>query len=130
MANRLSNTETALLLARIAALDSRTAKPAAVEAFAAALIPMTQADAIAAIDYHRETSTEWLMPAHLNQIVKTWRAERIKRAGDPIPPAELANQPHLEIKWRRAWLSAVGDGYNPVKVARELDTQFVKEIAS
>lgn len=128
MSTKLDRTQVAVLFSRIASLDSRKPSLDAVEAFTAALIPMTPEDAMAAIDYHRETTDAWLMPVHINRIVKAWRNERIQKAGDPQPPHELADKPLLEIAWRRAWLDRVGDGRNPHLAAQELTAQALKEL--
>lgn len=110
MSGKLPESVVAMLFARIAALDSRKTTIEAVQAFAAALVPMTAEDAVKAIDFHRETSSEWLMPVHINRIVKAWREERVRQAGQLIPPPELADDPVAEIKWRRQMVEAIADG--------------------
>lgn len=115
MSGKLPDSVVAMLFARIAALDSRKTSREAVQAFAAALVPMTPEDAIRAVDHHRETSTDWLMPAHLNRIVKAWREERVRQAGQLVPPPELADDPVAEIRWRRETVEAIADGTRTVK---------------
>lgn len=113
MSNRLSYSQGALLLGRIASLDSRKTTEESAIAFTDALIPMSWEDALAAVNLHRQTSTEWLMPAHLNRIVKAWREERLRAAGDVIPPPELADDPAKEREWIRAEVARIADDGQP-----------------
>jgi hypothetical protein len=109
------------MLGKAALLDNRkVTKESAIE-FAAALDPMTAEDARAAIEEHRRTSTEWLMPAHINQIVAGWKRERFQRAPLEIPPQALADNPQLEIQWIRRRRELIADGIDPATADHAAD---------
>lgn len=129
MSAQLTLTEVAILFSRIAALDNRKTTKEGVEAFAAALIPMTPQDAMSAVDKHRQQSTEWLMPKHLNDIVRSLRAERIRQQPAPLPPDEIADEARRFIAWEKKALDLIGDGHPTEAAQAEADRLFKIERA-
>lgn len=115
MTEKLPPSVVAGLFGKIAALDNRKVTKEGVIEFAASLNPMTLEDAKAAIEFHRSRSADWIMPSHINDIVKAWREERVRQAGQLIPPPELADDPVAEIRWRRETVEAIADGTRTVK---------------
>lgn len=113
----MNHAEVAGLLGYVAATDNRQPSQAAVLAWSNALddrLTLTQAKH--AVDVHRAESTDYLMPAHINTIVRRIRRERISRAGTPPIPGGLIYA--MERAWSRAWCEAVGDGVDdPVATA-------------
>src|SRR5687767_6305810 len=102
------------LLMYAAATDNRQPSAEAAIGWANALDEqVTLTDGKAAIDRHRATSTDWLMPAHINAAVRTMRKARTDAIGDVNPPAELADRPHVENTWKREYARAIGDGETP-----------------
>src|SRR5690625_2840099 len=101
-ANRpmMTKTEIGMLLMYAAGTDNRKVTPDAVQAWADALAPYVNIDdAKRAIAEHRATSDDYLMPVHINQAVKRYRADRIARApyGD-VPDG-------LDPRQTNAWLT-------------------------
>lgn len=99
------------LLMYAAATDNRQPSEEAAIGWANALDEqVTLADGKAAIDRHRATSTDWLMPAHINTEVRRIRKTRADALGTVNPPAELADRPHVENTWKREYTRARCDG--------------------
>lgn len=99
------------LLMYAAATDNRQPSEEAAIGWANALDEqVTLADGKAAIDRHRATSTDWLMPAHINAEVRRIRRARSEALGVVNPPAELADRPHVENTWKREYTRARCDG--------------------
>ncbi len=74
--------ETSAILAMIGTYDRREFTFTDVKAWHAAWDPaLTFEDARHAVSEHYRTSTDWLMPAHINRIAKSWRDERAMRNG-------------------------------------------------
>lgn len=117
------NTTAAALLMYAAATDNRQPSAEAAIGWANALDErVTPEDGKAAIDAHRATSTDWLLPAHINTEVRRIRKARADAIGDVNPPAELADKPALENTWKREYARAVCDGETPdVAVKRACD---------
>ncbi len=89
--------EAAGLLAYAAATDNREVTETAAHAWAAALDDkVTPRDGKAAIDAHRSTSTDWLMPAHINAEVRRIRRARLDGMETPQPPEALDGIPARE----------------------------------
>jgi len=108
------NTVAAALLMYAAATDNRQPSAEAAIGWANALDErVTAEDGKAAIDTHRATSTDWLLPAHINAEVRRIRKGRADTIGDVHPPAELADRPALENTWKREYARAVCDGETP-----------------
>lgn len=99
----MTKTETALLLAQIAAFDHRTVGETDVEAWHAALDDTDYGDAQQAVIQHYRESTEWLMAAHIRAAVHRLRANRLALAGpEPAPDVDpddvLAYQRALRVQ--------------------------------
>lgn len=124
MSRKLPPSEVAALLGKAAALDDRKVSSEKAIEFAKALNPMTFADATAAIEHHRATSTDWLMPAHINAIVTGWKRDRLQRAPLEIPPAALADHPGLEREWMQRRRELIADGY-PAADAETVATEQI-----
>jgi len=104
----------AALLAYAAATDNRNVTEEAARGWAAALDErVTPADGKAAIDTHRATYTDWLMPAHVNTEVRRIRKARADAMGPVNPPGELADRPATENTWRREYAREIGNGEAP-----------------
>ncbi len=103
--------EAAGLLSYAAATDNREVTETAAHAWAAALDDkVTPRDGKAAIDAHRSTSVDWLMPAHINAEVRRIRRQRLDGMETPQPPEALDGIPARELAWQREYRRAVGDG--------------------
>jgi hypothetical protein len=102
----------AVLLAYAAATDNRIITEEAARAWADVLDDhVTPADGKAAIIAHRRTSTDYLMPIHVNAGVRAIRRGRTERIGtEEVPPAELAENPARALAWSREYRRAIGDG--------------------
>lgn len=68
--------QTAVVLAKIAALDNRHDTDAAILAWHEAIGDLDYQDSLRAVAVHRMESTEYLMPAHVRQLVARLRKER------------------------------------------------------
>ena len=104
------------LLGYAASTDNRDASSEeAARGWAAALDEhVSLTDGKIAIDRHRATSTDWLMPAHINAEVRRIRRSRTEKIGsDELPPADLDDQPARAITWTREYRCAIGDGHEP-----------------
>lgn len=84
----MKRSETALVLAKIAAIDNRRLDPPDADLGNPMTTPVLSAwheiighlsatDCLQAVLRHRQTSTEWLMPIHVINLVATVRAERV-----------------------------------------------------
>lgn len=102
----------AALLAWAAATDNRNPEnESAALAWAEALDARVNIpDGKAAINAHRATSADWLMPSHVNAGVRAIRRARIDGMSTPQPPAELDGDPVREIAWGRAYVTAIANG--------------------
>src|SRR5690606_41175547 len=104
----------AALLAYAAATDNRNVTEEAARGWAAALDErVTPADGKAAIHTHRATSTDWLMPAHVNAEVRRIRKSRADATGEVNPPAEPADRPATENAWKRQYARAACSADTP-----------------
>lgn len=124
MSAKLTNAQVSILFSRIAALDSRKTTKEAIEAFGAALMPTTPQDAMAAVDRHRAQSNEWLMPSHLNEIMRAWRAERLRMQPAPIPPDELGTDARRFIAWEKHCVELIADGVPTLDAEARVDALF------
>ncbi len=116
--------ETSAVLAMIGTYDRREFTPTDVRAWHAAWHPaLTFEDARHAVSEHYRTSTEWLMPAHINRIAKARRDDRGQRDTLPASDPTLVSMPawfreeyrrFLELNEGRYDKDAphVDDGYN------------------
>lgn len=114
--------ETAVLLAKAAAIDSRTIDEITVAAWHEVVGDLALADAMVALTAHRRESTEYLTPNHIVTRVKAvqrgrvaaWKAEN--RCDVPEIPADL--DPIQERAWLRIFWADVRDGHeHPEDVA-------------
>lgn len=104
----------AALLAYAAATDNREVTEEAARAWADVLDDhVGLKDGKAAIIAHRRTSTDYLMPIHVNTEVRRIRRTRTDAIGDVNPPAILADLPDRENGWKREYTRAIGDGETP-----------------
>ena len=71
--------QTAVILAKVAALDNRNDTDAAILAWHEVIGDLDYFDALEAVAIHRRESTEYLMPAHIRAIVARLRSERSQR---------------------------------------------------
>jgi hypothetical protein len=81
----MKRSETAFVLARIAAIDNRRLDDPSgpdfpiLESWHRLIGDLRYADCIEAVDTHRKASTEWLQPAHIREIVREIRGARTAR---------------------------------------------------
>lgn len=68
--------QTAVILAKVAALDNRHDSDSAILAWHEVICDLDYTDALRAVAIHRMESTEYLMPAHVRSIVARLRKER------------------------------------------------------
>jgi hypothetical protein len=68
--------ETARLLAKIQAYDRRTVGKADIAAWHEAIGDVPYSEALFAVAVHFRSSTEWLLPARLRELVKSARVEQ------------------------------------------------------
>jgi hypothetical protein len=125
----VSHTVAAALLMYAAATDNRQPSAEAAIGWANALDErVNPEDGKAAIDTHRSTSTDWLLPAHVNAEVRRLRKARTDAIGaDEVPPAELAEKPARALGWTREYRRAIGDGETPERAeARACDAVGVE----
>lgn len=99
--------DAARLLAIAAAYDNRKPDATSAQAWALALDGYRAEDCQQAIVAHYQTSTEWIMPAHVIAAVKKARASRIEDAPPiPIPngfdPDDTAAYQRILAESRRA----------------------------
>lgn len=101
--------ETAKLLALIAAYDQRTIGEADVVAWQQVLYDVTLPNArAAAVDHYRE-KTSRIMPADVRGGVRRVRQLALQNAEDPCPPAELADDPAAYRAWQRSARRQIAD---------------------
>ncbi len=86
--------ETSAVLAMIGTYDRREFTPTDVRAWQAAWHPaLTFDDARFAVSEHYRTSTDWLMPAHINRIAKARRDDRGQQNALPPGDSGLVSMP-------------------------------------
>lgn len=74
-------TETGKVLAKIQAFDNRNVDDATTIAWQEILEPYTLADCLSAVTDHFRVSTDWLMPAHVVELVKARQKARLDAFG-------------------------------------------------
>lgn len=72
------------------------------------------ADCREAVGRHFRESTDWLMPAHVRNHVKTIRAERLANSDLAIPPVDPANEADYRDALKHIQ-RRIGDGIVPFK---------------
>ena len=105
--------ETIDLLSLAACYDRRTVGETDVNAWHAAVGDLAFADCRTAVIGHYTDTTEWLMPAHVRQRVRTIRDRRFDHAEIPAPPPELADDFPAYRAALHAARVAAGDGRDP-----------------
>lgn len=94
----MNRSEVGKLLAKAQLIDNRTVDRATIEAWHEAIGHHDAADAMAALYRHRQTSTDWLEPAHINALVPIVRRERmrdglVEQAKRALPPPPVVGPP-------------------------------------
>ncbi len=115
--------ETALLLAKAVAYDSRTVGRADIAAWQEALGDLDFHDAMAAVVLHFQDSTDRLMPAHIRRCVKTMREERLRG----VDILDLGSEDDVEtyiatVRRRRDDIAA--GRLTPGDAFREIETNY------
>lgn len=135
-------TVAATLLSWAAALDNRSVTDEAVHAWAASLNPnVTPVDGKEAISEHFRTSTDYLMPQHVNYGAARIRERRIGQTeANEIPPASLDDDGRGSNAWKIAFRKAIGSGVEhgqayayacqQVGVPMEVERATVREITA
>lgn len=94
----MNRSDVGKLLAKAQLIDNRTVDRATIEAWHEAIGHHDAADAMEALYRHRQTSTEWLAPAHINALVPIIRRERmrdglVEQARRALPPPPIQGPP-------------------------------------
>jgi hypothetical protein len=105
------------LLTEAALIDNRAITPALVQIWHKYLEPFEYADAVAALDWHRINSTEYLVPAHITAGIRRIRAERLAHTPTPPPAPEIAADAKRGLSTLRQAVKAIGDGLFARKLA-------------
>lgn len=101
----MNKSETAKLLGMAQSVDSRNVSELDVEVWQRFLAPYTFADCERALFEHYQNGRDFLMPSDIIRRVKAVRADRLRRLGTLVPPAELEDaeaQRWLQDATRRA----------------------------
>jgi hypothetical protein len=120
----LTPSEAAEVLAVAKLVDNRQFDATTAMAWAQLLEPtITLDEALQALARHFATSTDYLMPAHVNQQVAAVRLERKQRIRDAGPPDFPDGLTYAqEQDYRRAYHNLVGNGMSKADAQRQLDT--------
>lgn len=94
----MNRSEVGKLLAKAQLIDNRTVDRATIEAWHEAIGHHDAADAMEALYRHRQTSTAWLEPAHINALVPVVRRERqrdglVEQARRALEPPPIQGPP-------------------------------------
>lgn len=94
----MNRSEVGKLLAKAQLIDNRTVDRATIEAWHEAIGHHDAHDAMEALYRHRQTSTAWLEPAHINTLVPIVRRERmrdglVEQARRAIEPPPIQGPP-------------------------------------
>lgn len=114
--------EAAALLAVAAAFDNRKPDADAATAWALALDDMPFADCRNAIVAHYRASTDWLMPAHVLELVKRVRDKRIADHEADLTPPPHAREGDAHREWLADAKRRLGDG-EPIESIRYTDPE-------
>ena len=95
--------------------ESDRARALEIQMWAAALHDdTTLEDALQAIAYHRGNIGGFIEPVHINRLTAKARAARLNLDTLQVPvPDGLGDEPHAEIAWQSAWLTAIKAGDSP-----------------
>ena len=109
--------QAAALMTYASAFDNRNVTAEAATAWADTLAPYVNLhDGRRAVSDHYATTSDWIMPAHINRAVKRYRAARIAEAPYGDVPPEL--DPAQTQAWLTTYRRALGDG-NTVNAAHQ-----------
>lgn len=103
------------VLAVAAAFDRRTVGEADGMAWSMALPEVGMQPAKDAVIAHYRDTTDWVMPAHVLQIVKSIRRDRLRDMELPVPPRELADNWNGETFWTARYRDAIVEGASPTE---------------
>lgn len=118
-----TTTEAAQVLTIASGIDNRSFTLEVADLWATMLDDQaTVEDLCKAVLTHYTNSTEYLKPAHVNEIVANQRRVRARDLPDVTPPRDLADEPHREVEWKRIWGDAVIAGHTEDK-ARDIANQ-------
>lgn len=106
----MTREEVGHILTKAAMIDNRAVTPALIQAWHELIGDIDYADAMAALNYHRANSTEYLVPAHIIAGVRRIRADRIERAITAAPPAAIADDAAAARRWMDQQIAAIADG--------------------
>lgn len=100
------------VLTYASAIDNRIVTPEASLLWSQILrSDITVEEAQRAVASHFGNSTEYLKPAHVNEIVASERRSRSRDLPPVTPPRDLADDPRRELEWKRIWGDAVIAGH-------------------
>jgi hypothetical protein len=102
--------EASALLAVAAAFDNRKPDPDAAMAWSLALTGLPFIDCRNAIVDHYRRTTEWLMPAHVLELVKRVRDKRIADHSAELTPPPECREGDAHRDWLREAKRRLGDG--------------------
>ena len=117
--------EAAALLTVAAAFDNRKPDPDAAQAWALALGDLPFTDCRDAIVAHYRKTTEWLMPAHVLELVKRVRDKRIADHEGALTPPPHAREGDAHRDWLREAKRRLGDG-EPVEAIAWTDPDAIE----
>jgi hypothetical protein len=106
--------QTKMILAKAALIDNRIIDIHVIKAWHEVIGRFDYEDAIAALTLHRQNSTEYLLPAHIKDNI---RSAKLMRASNE------ARQRAIEVTRARELLAAQGEEATPVRL-QELREQF------
>jgi hypothetical protein len=98
------------VLAVAAAFDRRTVGEADGMAWSMALPEVGMQPAKDAVIAHYRVTTDWVMPAHVLQIVRDIRNDRLRNMELPVPPRELADNWNGEMFWTARYRDVIVEG--------------------
>lgn len=120
--------ETVDLLTAAAAFDRRTVGETDAVAWHAAVGDLRFEDCRAAVIAHYTKTTDWLMPAHVRELVREIRGERIRASEIPPPPPELLDNPRAYQAALHAATVAIADGRDPARAVQAVVHQAHREL--
>jgi hypothetical protein len=107
--------DAARLLAVAAAFDNRKPDSTSAQAWALALGDRRFEECQRAIVEHYQTSTEWIMPAHVIAAVKKVRTGRLEDVTTQPPPGLDPDDTGAYSRWLKSELRRVADGLPPTE---------------
>lgn len=115
----MNTADAARLLTAAALYDNRKVDDLAAIAWSKALGPhVNYADALEAISAHYGATSDWLMPAHVNQRVSAMRRARVEHKTPPPPPASIdPADVGAQMTWTRTVTRYIADGHDEATAA-------------